>query len=72
MQVTGDCPALLSLQEAYYQLYPELVFIQNDLKNTRSFDYPTDLNVLDQVKEKMKARIYGKNPELTPEEILSS
>ncbi len=72
MQITGDCPAFITLQDAYYSMYPELSFMREELKNAQSFDYPLNLSILDAVKEKLKKRIYGESPELTAVEILGN
>ena len=71
MRITGDCPSLVSLQDAYYDLYPQISFMCEDIKLTRSFEYPTDLTVLDRVREKLEQRIYGGNRDLSPDEILT-
>lgn len=72
MEVTGDCPALVSLQDAYYELYPQLDFMKEELNSTQSFDYPVDSTLMDKVREKLEQRIYGQNKELTPEAILGN
>lgn len=71
MKITGDCPSLLSLQDAYFEQYPDLAFMREDLSDTGGFDYPVDLSILDKVQEKLEQRIYGKEPQLTPDDILT-
>ena len=71
MKITGDCPSLLSLQDAYFEQYPDLAFMREDLSDTVGFDYPVDLFILDKVQEKLEQRIYGKEPQLTPDDILT-
>lgn len=71
MKITGDCPSLLSLQDAYFEQYPDLAFMREDLSDTVGFDYPVDLSILDKVQEKLEQRIYGKEPQLTPDDILT-
>lgn len=71
MRTTGDCPSLRTLQDAYFEWYPELEFMGEDLSDTGGFDYPVDLSILDQVQDKLERRIYGKEPELLPDDILT-
>lgn len=71
MGITGDCPSLCSLQDAYFEQYPDLEFMREDVSDTGGFDYPVDLSILDKVQDKLEQRIYGKEPELSPDEILT-
>ena len=71
MEVTGDCPAMTSLQKEYFRLYPQLEFVREDIGLTKGFDYPVKLELLDEVQNKLKRRVYGEEPDLMPEEILS-
>lgn len=71
MRITGDCPSLLSMQDAYYKLYPKLTFMRTDISTAQPFQYPVNAALLDMVQDKLKQRIYGEQPNLTPAEILS-